>query len=177
MCYFESIIIVFLLFFFSSRRRHTRCALVTGVQNVCSSDLIFTAATIAALQGQNLTAGGQALTYVLSAGGTVLTAEKPNGDDVFIIRLQPAGHADQYQVEMVQKLDSTATIDFNSGGYNIVGGNTAWIGFAKPGDNNSPDILVTPMTGGVDGGKMNANATSTGVSAGNSVGPAGARSE
>src|SRR3546814_2533571 len=28
------------------------------------------------------------------------------------------------------------------------------------------------MTGGVDGGKMNANATSTGVSAGNSVGPA-----
>src|SRR3546814_12240500 len=28
------------------------------------------------------------------------------------------------------------------------------------------------MTGGGDGGKMNANATSTGVSAGNSVGPA-----
>ncbi len=133
--------------------------------------VIFTAATIAALQGQNLSAGGQALTYVLSAGGTVLTAEKPNGDDVFIIRLQPAGHADQYQVEMVQKLDSTATIDFNSGGYNIVGGNTAWIGFAKAGDNNSPDILVTPMTNGVDGGKMNANATSTGVSDGNSVGP------
>src|SRR3546814_7727944 len=27
------------MFFFSSRRRHTRCALVTGVQTVCSSDL------------------------------------------------------------------------------------------------------------------------------------------
>src|SRR3546814_19478466 len=27
------------LFFFSSRRRHTRCALVTGVQTLCSSDL------------------------------------------------------------------------------------------------------------------------------------------
>src|SRR3546814_10367351 len=26
--------------FFSSRRRHTRCALVTGVQTVCSSDLM-----------------------------------------------------------------------------------------------------------------------------------------
>src|SRR3546814_7254032 len=26
-------------FFFSSRRRHTRCALVTGVQTLCSSDL------------------------------------------------------------------------------------------------------------------------------------------
>src|SRR3546814_1673283 len=25
--------------FFSSRRRHTRCALVTGVQTLCSSDL------------------------------------------------------------------------------------------------------------------------------------------
>src|SRR3546814_5482738 len=30
---------VFFFFFFSSRRRHTRCALVTGVQDVCSSDL------------------------------------------------------------------------------------------------------------------------------------------
>src|SRR3546814_15694504 len=29
------------MFFFSSRRRHTRCALVTGVQDVCSSDLGF----------------------------------------------------------------------------------------------------------------------------------------
>src|SRR3546814_6829100 len=28
------------VFFFSSRRRHTRCALVTGVQTLCSSDLI-----------------------------------------------------------------------------------------------------------------------------------------
>src|SRR3546814_15125104 len=28
-----------MFFFFSSRRRHTRCALVTGVQDVCSSDL------------------------------------------------------------------------------------------------------------------------------------------
>jgi VCBS repeat-containing protein len=125
--------------------------------------VIFTAATIAALQGQNLTSGGQALTYVISAGGTVLTAEKPNGDDVFIIRLQPAGHADQYQVQMVQKLDSTQTVDFNSGGYNFVGGNTAWVGFVKTGDNNSQDILVTPMKNGVDGGTVNANNTETGV--------------
>src|SRR3546814_20275031 len=27
------------MFFFSSRRRHTRCALVTGSSDVCSSDL------------------------------------------------------------------------------------------------------------------------------------------
>src|SRR3546814_5155873 len=30
---------VVMQFFFSSRRRHTRCALVTGVQTCCSSDL------------------------------------------------------------------------------------------------------------------------------------------
>jgi VCBS repeat-containing protein len=132
--------------------------------------VIFTAATIAALQGQNLTAGGQALNYVISAGGTVLTAEKPNGDDVFVIRLQPAGHPDQYQVQMIQKLDSTATVDFNSGGYNFVGGNTAWVGFVKAGDNNSQDILITPMKNNADGGTVNANNTETGVD-NNSVGP------
>src|SRR3546814_7727066 len=41
-CYYLSCYVcfcVFVLFFFSSRRRHTRCALVTGVQ-MCSSDLI-----------------------------------------------------------------------------------------------------------------------------------------
>ncbi|MFC3784741.1 VCBS repeat-containing protein [Sphingopyxis italica] len=131
--------------------------------------VIFTAATIAALQGQNLTAGGQALTYVLSADGTVLTAEKPNGDDVFIIRLQPAGHANQYQVEMVQKLDSTATIDFDDGGYDFNGGNTSWAGFSVAGDNNSQDLLLTPMTGGVDGGTVNTNNGTGGIGAGQSV--------
>src|SRR3546814_8399341 len=30
---------MFVVIFFSSRRRHTICALVTGVQTVCSSDL------------------------------------------------------------------------------------------------------------------------------------------
>src|SRR3546814_6351864 len=40
MCLLCVTIFVFLLFFFSSRRRHTRCALVTGVQTcalpICS---------------------------------------------------------------------------------------------------------------------------------------------
>src|SRR3546814_186709 len=31
--------VALLVFFFSRRRRHTRCALVTGVQTLCSSDL------------------------------------------------------------------------------------------------------------------------------------------
>src|SRR3546814_5778915 len=33
---------LFVLAFFSSRRRHTSCALVTGVSDVCSSDLELT---------------------------------------------------------------------------------------------------------------------------------------
>src|SRR3546814_8673040 len=32
MCFVRIAFVVFVLFFFSSRRRHTRCALVTGVQ-------------------------------------------------------------------------------------------------------------------------------------------------
>src|SRR3546814_1854731 len=37
---FFLLIVDLVLFFFSSRRRHTRCALVTGSSDVCSSDLI-----------------------------------------------------------------------------------------------------------------------------------------
>src|SRR3546814_4938657 len=33
------VVIWYVLLFFSSRRRHTSCALVTGVQTLCSSDL------------------------------------------------------------------------------------------------------------------------------------------
>src|SRR3546814_13979347 len=35
------LVCVLFFFFFSSRRRHTRCALVTGVQTCCSSDVAF----------------------------------------------------------------------------------------------------------------------------------------
>src|SRR3546814_7256167 len=41
-CSFRNVVFLFccvIFFFFSSRRRHTRCALVTGVSDVCSSDL------------------------------------------------------------------------------------------------------------------------------------------
>src|SRR3546814_5452639 len=46
MCYYVSVLpiscVLYILFFFSSRRRHTRCALVTGVQTcalpICPTD-------------------------------------------------------------------------------------------------------------------------------------------
>src|SRR3546814_13803847 len=72
---------------------------------------------------------------------------------------------------MVQKLDSTETIDFTGGGYDPIGGNAAWIGFVKPGDNNSSDILITPMEDNADGGTVNTSANAIGVSGGQSLGP------
>src|SRR3546814_2142551 len=45
-------IIFLLLFFFSSRRRHTRCALVTGVQTCALPILLFTLALLLLLEGR-----------------------------------------------------------------------------------------------------------------------------
>src|SRR3546814_9148876 len=55
--YFRVLFIsVFLFFFFSSRRRHTRCALVTGVQT-CALP-IFAAAGV--IDGDGVARGGEA---------------------------------------------------------------------------------------------------------------------
>src|SRR3546814_955816 len=43
---FHNCFVVVCFFFFSSRRRHTRCALVTGVQTCCSSDLVISCGSI-----------------------------------------------------------------------------------------------------------------------------------
>src|SRR3546814_2669637 len=53
-------------FFFSSRRRHTRCALVTGVPDVCSSDLD--------IAGTWLTAEDRQLLRQPEIGGLILFA-------------------------------------------------------------------------------------------------------
>src|SRR3546814_2077128 len=45
--------VVFLFFFFSSRRRHTRCALVTGVQT-CALPIYSISARIMALMGAEM---------------------------------------------------------------------------------------------------------------------------
>lgn len=132
--------------------------------------LVFTAASITALQSQVLTSGLQALSYQISTDGMTLTATKPDASVVFTVELQPAGFADKYVVTMAQPLDSVTNVDFNNGGYNFVGGNGAWAGFTVPGNNDSKDLLLTPMTGGNDGGTMNTNANEGGVSGGNSVG-------
>src|SRR3546814_3199726 len=61
-CYVRLRLVSFLFFFFSSRRRHTRCALVTGVQT-CALP-IFT--VVAALLAATMSAPSWALNIVLS---------------------------------------------------------------------------------------------------------------
>ena len=129
--------------------------------------VIFTAASISALDSQNLTSGLAPLTYTISTDGTVITAQKStDSTDVFTIELQPTGGADQYKVTILQPIDSTQDIDFNDGGYDFVGGNASWAGFNLPGTADSQDLLLTP----VGGGTVNTNANEGGIASGNSVG-------
>jgi hypothetical protein len=122
-----------------------------------------------ALNGINsgMTSGGLSITYSLSSNGTVLTAATAAGT-VFIATLQPASAT--YQVQMIGEVDGgQTTIDFNGGGYNFVGGNGPWAGFTAVA-NDSKDLLLTAMTGGVDGGTVNTTVNTGGISGGASIG-------
>ncbi|MBX2826091.1 MAG: VCBS domain-containing protein, partial [Gammaproteobacteria bacterium] len=139
--------------------------------------VIFTSATITSLEGQALTSGLAELTYSISSDGTVLTAVKSGTTDtVFTITLDPDGANDNdYVVDIIEPLDAITNIDFNDGGYDFVGGNGSWAGFVPlgqdsdggaPVDDDSQDLLLTPLGGGT----VNTNANEGGVSGGNSVG-------
>ncbi|XKE47157.1 retention module-containing protein [Halomonas organivorans] len=120
-----------------------------------------------------LTSGGLEVTYQVSADGQLLTASTAAGT-VFTLTLNPAadGGQDTYTLDMVGTLDGGATqIEFNDeGGYDFVGGNGPWAGFNNDADDDSRDLLLTPMEGGTSAGTVNTNANEGGISAGNSVG-------
>jgi hypothetical protein len=87
---------------------------------------------------------------------------------------------DTYTVQMLGRVDSATSIDFDSGGYNFVGGNEAWAEFipvgetvARPIDNNSPDLLLTPAVNHVPASSINTSSGTGGVGAGQSVGSVG----
>ncbi|MBY6015526.1 VCBS domain-containing protein [Qipengyuania gaetbuli] len=134
--------------------------------------VIFTAATIASLESQNLTSGLAQLSYSISADGTVLTAVKAGTTtEVFTITLDPDSADDMYVLDLSLPLDATSNIDFNGGGYNFVGGNGSWAGFNQPGTTGSLDVLLTPTQGNnVDSSTVNTNANEGGIGSGNSVG-------
>ncbi|MCY7338414.1 MAG: Ig-like domain-containing protein, partial [Sphingomonas bacterium] len=127
--------------------------------------VIFTAATITGLATQALTSGTTPLSYSISTDGTVLTATKGSGGPtVFTIELQPTGSPDQYKLTMALPLDSVTTIDFDAGAYQFVGGNDPWAGFNTLANDNSQDLLLTPL--GATGSSINGNANSAGAGGG-----------
>ena len=142
--------------------------------------VIFTAATITALEGQNLTHDLAPLSYAISGDGQLLTgyvelgggAGYQDGVDtpIFTIQLQPGGQPNDYTITMIDSVDTVENIDFNDGGYNFVGGNGSWAGFTSGTNGDGVlDLLLTPMVNGVNGGTMNTNANEGGVGSGNSV--------
>lgn len=141
--------------------------------------VIFTAASIAALEAQALTSDFVALAYSISPDGTVLTAVKQGtSDTVFTLTLDPVSAPNQYVLNLVQEIDSSSTVDFNGGDFNFVGGNLSWTGFVPLNetlggtavDNQSRDLLLTPEINGANAGSVNTTATIGGISGGASVG-------
>ncbi|MDX8469319.1 type I secretion C-terminal target domain-containing protein, partial [Mesorhizobium sp. VK23B] len=114
-----------------------------------------------------LTSNGVSIVYDVSQDGHVLTGMAGN-TSVFVITLDPATAS--YSVDMNATVDSITTVDFNGGGYNFVGGNGAWAGFNTLANDDSKDLLLTPIENGVSSGTLNTNANEGGVSGGNSVG-------
>jgi hypothetical protein len=126
---------------------------------------------LAALAGTNsgLTSGGLPILYSIDSTTGVLTGATDAGD-VFTITLNPNADnlgTDQYTVNMIGTVDGgISSIDFNAGGYDFVGGNASWAGFNtadKKGvniDDNSQDLLLTPMA---DGATVNTTASEGGI--------------
>ena len=151
----------------------------------------------ASLNGQDsgLTSSARKIFYQTSNGGHTLTGfadQNLNGvydpatdtTAIFTINLNLdkslAIASDTYTVQMLHTVDSATHIDFDSGGYNFVGGNDSWAEFipagetvANPIDNNSPDLLLTPAVNHLPASSINTSANSGGVGSGQSVGSVG----
>lgn len=117
--------------------------------------------------GDPLTSGGAAITYHL-VDGQHLQGVLADDTVVFDITLDPG--SSEYTVTLNEQIDSFSHVDFNDGNYDFVGGNDPWGGFTSS-DNDSQDLLVTPMIDGVSDGTFNSSSISGGVGDGNSVSP------
>ena len=105
----------------------------------------------ASLNGQDsgLTSSARKIFYQTSDDGHTLTGfadQNLNGvydsatdtTAIFTINLNldkaSRSASDTYTVQMLGTVDSATSIDFNSGGYNFVGGNISWAGFVPVGE-------------------------------------------
>ncbi|MCK2182936.1 type I secretion C-terminal target domain-containing protein, partial [Halomonas getboli] len=121
--------------------------------------------------GNPLTSGGLSITYSVSTDGQTLTASTVAGE-IFTIDLSVNDSGqDTYVIEMSGTVDGGASsIDFSDDSYDFIGGNGAWTGFNTAADDDSRDLLLTPMVDGSSAGSVNTNANEGGVSDGNSLG-------
>ncbi|WP_439374592.1 DUF5801 repeats-in-toxin domain-containing protein [Bradyrhizobium sp. DASA03120] len=138
-----------------------------------------------------LTSNGATINESVSGDGHTLTGyvdSNHNGSfdsgvdtKIFTVTLNLDGSVatafDTYTVQMFGTVDSPTHIDFSTGGYNFVGGNSSWAEFipagetvANPIDNNSLDLLLTPAINHLPDGTVNTNANEGGIGSGNSVG-------
>ncbi|MGL6337311.1 DUF5801 repeats-in-toxin domain-containing protein [Aeromonas jandaei] len=118
------------------------------------------------LDGANsgMTAGGLPITYALSSDGLTLSGSTAAGT-IFSVVLNPGNGT--YAVNMVGAVDGgTTTVSFDNLGYDFVGGNTAWAGFVTAANDDSRDLLLTP----IGDGTVNTTASTGGIGGGASVG-------
>ncbi|MEO7505333.1 MAG: hypothetical protein ABIT69_09145, partial [Sphingomicrobium sp.] len=108
-----------------------------------------------------MTSGGSAIIYHVSADGQTLYGDV-GPTHIFTVTINQA--ASTYTLDMNGTIDSTTTIDFNNGSYTFLGGNDPWAGFNTAPDDNSKDLLLTPL--GASGSSINGNANSAGAGGG-----------
>ena len=145
-----------------------------NIDNNIGADQPGTIQFLSTLNGADsgLMSGGLPIIYTVSVDGQTLTGSTAAGD-VFTLTLSHAAGAgaDQYTVHMIGTVDGGAeSINFSGGGYDFVGGNGSWAGFDTAANDNSHDLLLTPMEGGVSAGTVNTTANAGGVGGGASIG-------
>jgi hypothetical protein len=119
------------------------------------------------------TSGGLHIMYTVSADGKTLTGATSAGT-VYAITLSPDGSLgtanDTYSVQMFGLVDGGGSkIIFNAGGYQFAGGNDPWAVFRTAADDDSRDLLFTPIAP-VGDQTVNSSNTSGGIGSGQSVG-------
>jgi hypothetical protein len=131
--------------------------------------------TLESITDTGLFSGALPISYDVSSDGLTLTGytvtNPVSSGGVFTITLNPdatPGGDDQYTVTMNATVDGGAmNIDFNAGGYDFKGGNVNWAGFNTTSDDDSKDLLLTPIVAGTGDGTVNTNANEGGIDSNN----------
>ncbi len=157
-----------------------------NIDDNIGADEVASIAFAPSLEGvdSGLTSGLQPIFYTLINGGQTLIAytglavpaATTDPGVVFHVELNPDGSLasanDTYTVTMVGTVDGgQSSIGFQDGGYDAFGSNADWNGFVPndqsllaPNDDNSNDLLITPVGAGV--GTVNNNANEFGSGGG-----------